>query len=116
MGRYLGYDAPVPAYDTSSYRKHKRPKGWGSLCPEHVSQEAAQDLLDSGVTLNGTIYNVSDRHAFQAFAHRPDTYHGHPIPWSRLPHLAVEQLIRAGRLDMETYRKAIRQQWGREPD
>lgn len=84
----------VAIYDASTYRKHKRPKGWGALCPDYVNQETAQALLDTGANVDGVIYNVSGRHIFRAFAHLPNTYHGHPIPWSRLPLAAAEQLIR----------------------
>lgn len=108
----------MATYDSSEYRKHKRPKGWGSLCPDHVRQEDAQRLLDSSVSISceKAVYNISGKVAYRAFPHGPDAYHGHPIPWSRLPAAAQAKLIQAGRLDVATLKTAIRKQWGREFD
>ena len=107
-------------YDTSSYKKHKRPKGWGSLCPDEIDQDAAQRLLDSGVELDGAIYNVEGELCFRAFQHDEhgihDLWHGHPIPWSRLPVEAKDALVAAERLDAAFFRKAVRKGWGREFD
>ena len=101
-------------YDTSTYKKHKR-GGWGAPCPEHQQlSKSPQDLLDTGVEVDGAIYNVDGEYALRAFTHEPDKWHGHPLAWSRLPNEARKALIEAGRLDDATYRKAIRKGWGRE--
>jgi hypothetical protein len=105
----------VTVYDPENYRKHKRPEGWGSLCPDDLP-EAPQALLDSGVLVEGQIYNISGAYAVCAQEHRPNTWHGYPIPWSRLPREARLGLIRNGRLDDTTYRKALRKRWGSEFD
>ena len=102
-------------YDTDGYRKHKRPEGWGSLCPEDL-EEDPQTLLRTGVAIDDDVYNVSGEYALLAHTHAPDKWHGFPIPWSRLPAEAKNKLIEAGRLDNVTFRKALRKSWGREFD
>ncbi|MBZ0153273.1 MAG: hypothetical protein K8J09_17245 [Planctomycetes bacterium] len=106
-------------YEVSSYRKHKRPDGWGSLCPDRVGLVEAQHLLDSGVECDGAIYNVDDEYCYRAQCHgteRDETtlWHGHPIPWQRLPSAARKELERVGRLSPSLYRKALRKRWGEE--
>jgi hypothetical protein len=94
-------------YDTTNYRKHKR--------PEDLT-ESPQELLETAVSHGDAVYNVSGIYAVRAFQHRPGTWHGHPIPWSRLPSEAVGQLIASGRLKSAAYRKALRKNLGQEFD
>jgi len=105
-------------YDTSTYKKHKRPGGWGSLCPGQMSEQEAQSLLDSGVQVDDAIYNVEDEYCYRSFQHDEsdgtEYWHGHPIPWTRLPTSAKKGLVSSGRLDHATYLKAIRKGWGKE--
>jgi hypothetical protein len=101
-------------YNTEQYRKHKRPGHWGSPCPEAIDTPHAQQLLDTGVLFEGAIYNVEGEFAFRAFEHEPENWHGHPIPWTRLPNAARLALMEMGRLDEATWRKAIRKGWGNE--
>ncbi|MEQ1633572.1 MAG: hypothetical protein ABL997_14435 [Planctomycetota bacterium] len=106
-------------YDISTYRKHKRPEGWGSLCPVGVDLVGAQALLESGVECDGAVYNIEDDYCYRAFRHEtgPDgttLWHGHPIPWQRLPSAARKKLERIGRLHPAVFRKALRQSWGKE--
>jgi hypothetical protein len=98
-------------YDSSMYRKHKRPDGWGSLCPDDLDAEP-QALLESGAPVGGDVYNVSGTYALCAQEHSPGVWHGYPIPWSRLPSAAREALVASGRLDRATYKKALRKNWG----
>ncbi|NOY90980.1 MAG: hypothetical protein GXP55_07175 [Deltaproteobacteria bacterium] len=106
-------------YDTSDYKKHKRPKGWGSLCPDDTLSRA-QNLLDSGASVGDAVFNVEGELCYRAQSHAERdgaTYwHGHPIPWTRLPPSAKNALVASGRLDLAVYRKAIRKSWGREFD
>lgn len=88
-------------YDTSSYKKHKNPRGWGSLCPDDVKQAEAETLLKSSCQVGSARYNVEGDFCYRAFSHDTDAegvelWHGHPIPWSRLPTAAKKQLIRNG--------------------
>lgn len=106
-------------YDSTTYKKHKRPKGWGSPCPETVTQEDAQALLDTSAVHGEARFNVEGAFCYRAFAHDVDPdgttlWHGHPIPWARLPVAAKNDLIARGRLDSATFRKALRQGWGSE--
>ena len=98
-------------YHTDGYRKHKRPEGWGSLCPDDLG-ESPQALLDSAVPDGDALYNVCGDYALRAQCHHAERWHGHPIPWSRLPSSAARALIDAGRLTKERYFKALRQNWG----
>lgn len=105
----------MPAlYDVSKYRKHKRPGGWGSLCPDHMDQAAAQALLNGSVLVDSARYAVDEEWAFKAFEHEPGRWHGFPIPWSTMPVEAARALIASGLLDERTWRKALRQGWGSE--
>ncbi|MCX4244466.1 hypothetical protein [Paraliomyxa miuraensis] len=105
-------------YDTSTYKKHKRPGAWGSPCPDEIDGTDAQLLLSTGVEAEDAIWNVEGRSCFRAFchAHEGDVsfWHGHPIPWSRLPLEAKNRLVAAGRLDEATFRRAMRKGWGDE--
>lgn len=107
MGDKLGI------YDPEGYRKHKRPEGWGSLCPDDLPEQL-QELLRSGVLVGDAVFNVSGNYALRAMEHLPGRWHGHPIPWSRLPQEAVQALKEAGRLTDEFYRKALRKNLGQE--
>lgn len=100
-------------YDTDGYRKHKRPDGWGSICPEDLAEDP-QELLESGVVVGNAIYNVCGDYALRAQSHGEGRWHGHPIPWTRLPTAAKNALIEAGRLTSATFRKALRKKWGTE--
>jgi hypothetical protein len=100
-------------YDTGGYLKHKRPAGWGSLCPADLP-ETPQQLLDSGVSVDDCYYNVSGGYALCARSHSPGCWHGYPIPWTRLPAAAKNALIASGRLDPGEYRKALRRTSGTE--
>ncbi len=100
-------------YNTDGYRKHKRPDGWASLCPDNLT-ETPQQLLETGVCVGSRVYNVSGDYALCAQSHRPGHWHGYPIPWSRLPAEAKNALIGAGRLDATHYRKALRKGLGGE--
>ncbi len=100
-------------YDTGGYRKHKRPDGWASLCPDDL-METPQQLLETGVRVGDRLYNVSGEYALCAQSHRPGRWHGYPIPWSRLPAAAKKALVDTGRLDPADYRRALRKSLGRE--
>lgn len=101
-------------YDVSTYRKHKRPDGWGSICPDHLDQAAAQALLNGSVLVGEARYAVDDRWALKAYQHEPGRWHGFPIPWTRLPVDAARTLMDRGLLDARTWHKALRQRWGSE--
>lgn len=98
----------------TNYRRHKAPDGWGSLCPDDVQVPWAQDLLDTGVEVAGDVYNVDGEMCYRAQTHDVDKWHGHPIPWSRLPNAARRALISTGRLTDTDWRKAIRKNLGSE--
>lgn len=64
-------------------------------------------------------YNVEGEYCYRAFSHGEDAkgetlWHGHPIPWARLPLEAKRQLIATDRLTSENYKKAIRKTLGKE--
>jgi len=105
-------------YDSTNYKKHKRPGGWGSICPP-MTQEQAQELLDKSVEAGKSRYNVSGEYCFQSNSDNTDkngepVWHGFPIPWSRLPPEAKNKLISIGALTNKFYLKAIRKSLGSE--
>ncbi len=105
-------------YDSSSYRKHKRPGGWGSICPS-MTQEEAQELLNTSVEAGGARYNIDGNYCYQSFCHVADGsgetfWHGFPIPWQELPREAKNLLIAKKRLTNVAYMKAIRKSLGAE--
>jgi len=105
----------VAAYDPSGYGKHKHPGGWGSVCPDEACLGAPpQVLLDTGGRVERLICDVAGDFALCAQERRPGAWRGYPIPWSRLPPQARDALIAAGRLDLSTYRKTLRRNWGSE--
>ena len=105
-------------YDASSCRKHKRTDGWGSLCPR-MTQEEAQELLNTSVEAGGARYNIDGDYCYQAFPHATDgsgetLWHGFPIPWQTLPTKAKNQLIANKQLTTTAYLKALRKSRGSE--
>ncbi len=100
-------------YNTDGYRKHKRPEGWGSLCPDDLAEDP-KDLLESGVLVGDSVYNVCGVYALRAQSHVEGRWHGHPIPWTRLPTAAKNALIDSGRLTSADFRNALRKKWGAE--
>jgi hypothetical protein len=99
-------------YDTSNYRKHKRPDGWGTLRPS-MTQDEAQKLLGDSVQSGKARYNVCDEYCYKSFSHDTDEmgetlWHGFPIKWSDLPTEAKNLLIAKGRLTNKQYKKALR--------
>lgn len=105
--------AQTDIYDPDGYRKHKQPDGWGSLCPP-LELDVARALFASGVRVENHVYNVDGEFAYRALQHRPGLWHGHPIPWSRLPSEARKLLIESGRLTQTQFRKAVRKGLGQE--
>ena len=116
---YRAAFTPMPMeYDSTNYKKHKLPGGWGSICPS-MTQKAAQDLLDNSVEAGNSRYNVYGEYCFQSNSDNTDTngepvWHGFPIKWSDLPTEAKNKLIDNGALTNTFYRKAIRKSLGLE--
>lgn len=106
-------------YDVENYPKHKRPKGWGSLCPDGVTLAFARELLDTGVQVGHAVFNIDGDFCYRAFCHQEmadgtTLWHGHPIAWCRLPKQAKRELIVRQRLTQGAWRKALRKGLGRE--
>lgn len=101
-------------YDSGINRKHKRPGGWGSLCPEDMEPGEAQALLNGSVLVDDARYAIDDDWVFKAFQHQPGRWHGFPIPWSAMPPQAARALIERGLLDESTWRRALRKGLGSE--
>jgi hypothetical protein len=99
-------------YNSITYRKHKQPGGWGTICPP-MTQEEAQKLLDESVPVGNSRYNIFEEYCFKAFSHATDEdgvtiWHGFPIKWSDLPSEAKNQLIANGQLTSTEFRKRLR--------
>jgi hypothetical protein len=68
--------------------KHKEP--WqpgrrGSMCPDFVTIETAQQLLDGSVAAKNARYATIGGLAFCAREHRPEFWHGYPVGWREVP-------------------------------
>lgn len=96
-------------YDSSNYKKHKDPGGWGSICP-HMTQEEAQQLLNDSVEVGRSRFNVLGDYCFQANCDNTAEmrWHGFPIKWSDLPTEAKNQLITNGKLTNAEFLKRLR--------
>jgi hypothetical protein len=79
-----------------------------------MSESDAQRLLDTGVVVGDAAYNVEGQFAYRAQEHAPNRWHGHPIPWSRLPNDARRELVHKGRLTDKDFLAALRRNLGSE--
>ena len=85
-----------------------------------MTQEEAQELLNTSVEAGGARYNIDGNYCYQSFSHFTDEksgetfWHGFPIPWQELPTEAKNQLIAKERLTNAAYIKAIRKSLGAE--
>jgi hypothetical protein len=67
--------------------KHKEP--WqrgrkGSLCPEEISIETAQKLLEQSVEAGNKRYAVHNGRAYCAHCNPDGKWHGHPVGWEEV--------------------------------
>jgi len=88
-----------PVYEGNP--KHKAP--WqpgrkGSLCLRDISQECAQQLLQSSVEEGRRRYAAYLGRAFCAQLHNPakNRWHGYPTSWKEVPAAVRRQLMDAG--------------------
>jgi hypothetical protein len=84
-----------------------------------MTQEEAQELLNTSVEADGARYNIDGNYCYQSFSHvtngNGETFwHGFPIPWQELPTEAKNLLIAKDRLTNVAYKKAIRKSLGAE--
>ncbi|MBI4818082.1 MAG: hypothetical protein HY791_17600 [Deltaproteobacteria bacterium] len=84
--------------------KHKRPKGFGSLCP-HMSPHEPQRLLDLAISLPGVAQNAlwiaNGRWIFQLHPTTgggPDAWHGFPIIGGDADERVLSALVSSGRI------------------
>ena len=97
-------------------RKHKAPKGYGSLCQESVSPAHAQQLLEEAVAEPGdagtnALYARCGEAVFVARPTRLEVgiWHGYPELGSRIPPSVLEAWQETGRIDDATRRRLSRQ-------
>jgi hypothetical protein len=88
-----------PVYEGNP--KHKAP--WqpgrkGSLCPQDISLERAQELLHASVVEGRRLYAVDKGRPFCAQQHNvaKNRWHGYPTSWKDVPAAVRHQLMEAG--------------------
>jgi len=88
-----------PVYEGNP--KHKAP--WqsgrkGSLCPQDISLERAQELLHASVVEGRRRYAVDKGRAFCAQQHdvAKNRWHGYPTSWKDVPAAVRRQFMEAG--------------------
>ena len=88
-----------PVYEGNP--KHKAP--WqpdckGSLCPQDISLERAQELLHASVVEGRRRYAVDKGRAFfaQQYNIAKNRWHGYPTSWKDVPAAVRHQLMEAG--------------------
>lgn len=75
--------------------KHKRPKGFGSLCPSRMTTDEAQGLLEKAIVVDGEKLWVSAKGwCFCAHATRPEKgiWHGFPVLGCDVPEAVLRTL------------------------
>lgn len=87
-------------------KKHKWPKGFGSLCPLGLAQEVAQNLLQRSVIVGDNPrvrYAASGRWCFVARATRFEAgvWHGYPVVGSEVGEEVLRALQDAGCIDYQ---------------
>jgi hypothetical protein len=75
-----------PTYDSN--RKHKEP--WqpgrkGSLCPNDMTPQVAQKLLEASDVHEERRFAVHDGRAYRGHEHEPGLWHGFPVGWKEVP-------------------------------
>ena len=91
-------------------RKHKLP--WqrgrkGTLCPKHIDQVMAQQLLEESEAAEDSRYSVYEGRAYRAQQHGEDAWHGYPVGWVEVPEKLRNKWRKEGRLR----RKDLREHW-----
>ena len=98
-----------------SVEKHKRPKGFGSLCPPEMATEEAQALLDRAVsspdTAGSALWVVSGDWCFVARPTRLEesVWHGYPQLGSEIREHILGKLEAAGMIDRRQKRRLRKQ-------
>ena len=90
--------------------KHKLP--WqrgrkGTLCPRHVDQATAQQLLDGSEAAENNRYAVYEGRAYRAQQHALDAWHGYPVGWVEVPAKLRLKWLAEGRVQ----KKNVREHW-----
>ena len=75
-----------PRYEGSPKHKHPWQHGRrGSLCPQEITPEVAQALLEESQVDGTTRYATHEGLAFCAREHQPGRWHGYPVRWHEVP-------------------------------
>lgn len=91
-------------------QKHRDP--WqpgrkGSLCPNDLNQQTAQQLLDNSVPDGDKRYAIYAGRAYCAQQHDADRWHGYPIGWVEVP----ERIRRNWQTEKLVQRRDVRKHW-----
>lgn len=102
-------------------KKHKYPKGSGSICPRGLTVSDAQRMLDGAVSVPGVpdapsdaLWAVDGSWCFCAMPTHPHrlgdhTWHGHPRIGGEVPYGVLRRLADAGHLTRRQLKALTRQ-------
>ncbi len=95
-------------------KKHKWPKGYGSICQRCVSEDHASKLLQTAVfgPTDGArkkLYAVCGEAVFVA-RREGSAWHGYPVPGSEIPPAVIKLWREETRVDLRTARRLLKQQ------
>jgi hypothetical protein len=96
--------------------KHKRPKGFGSLCPDDMPTDAAQALLERAILVpavsSGKLWAAAGDWCFCAHssAHEgPEAWHGFPVIGGEVDERVLAELEAQGLITARQRRQLRRQ-------
>lgn len=97
-------------------KKHKWPKGFGSLCPRDMPEDVPQGLLDLAVEVDGVgankLWAASRRWCFCAHPSPhagPDAWHGFPVIGGEVDERVLSRLEQLGMITRGEKRRLRRQ-------
>lgn len=94
--------------------KHKRPKGFGSLCPSEIPLGVVQELLENAIEVpeeGKSLWNARGRWCFRANPTRSEAgvWHGFPMIGGEVPDRVLSSLFEAGMINRQELRRLRKQ-------
>lgn len=109
-------DKPGKIYVPST--KHKRPKGFGEVCPTGLMTHDAQGMLAHAISVpevrEKAVWAADGQWLFMAYPAHPHTperpdWHGFPVVGAKVDPRVLKALMDAGLIDLRQFRTLARQ-------